>query len=207
MTTVTEAGPEEEEESLPRDAPGDGEEASADRTDFGRDPDALDTAFAILSNRRRRLVLRRLEEIGGESDTSDLAEYVASVENDKPQAALSAQERKRVYVGLYQSHLPKMDEEDVLDVDDDGTVRFGPRADEVLAFLQGPSEASRIWPVFYAGHTAMSALGLTLGAALAPALVPYVFASSLLGFGFLVVLHLREVGLPFGDDGGLEFSS
>lgn len=198
LMTATEADAEE------RRAPDDeavGEVDERGDGGTGRDPDALDTAFAILSNRRRRLVLRRLDEIGGESDTSDLAEYVASVENDKPQSALSAQERKRVYVGLYQSHLPKMDEEGVLEVDDDGTVRMGPRAEEVLSFLRDPAGDSGLWPAVYAGHTVLSALGLVLGVALVPAVLPYVFAASLLGYGFVVAMHVREVGLPFGDDG------
>ncbi|MFB6358651.1 MAG: hypothetical protein ABEJ96_06540, partial [Thiohalorhabdaceae bacterium] len=53
------------------------------------------------------------------AELGDLAEHIASIENDKPEVALSSTERKRVYVALYQCHLPKMDDIGVIDFDED----------------------------------------------------------------------------------------
>ena len=151
---------------------------------------SLDVVFDILSNSRRRLVLSRLKEVGGESTTSDLAEYIAAVENDKPQSDLTSQERKRVYVGIYQTHLPKMDDAGVVEVDDRGAVSLGPNADAVHQFLETDDDSR--WPAYYAAHTGLSALALVAAwlsfqSVLAPA-----FALSLVVYAALVGLHARS---------------
>jgi len=69
----------------------------------------LDRVFTLLRNRRRRLVLEYLRDC--ESTTqSDLARHVAAVENGISEDAVTSTQRKRVYVSLYQAHLPKLDE-------------------------------------------------------------------------------------------------
>ena len=71
----------------------------------------FDQLFEILKNKRRRRVLRYLLEGGKEEVTLDeLAEAIAARETGKDVKQISSQERKRVYVGLYQCHLPKMDD-------------------------------------------------------------------------------------------------
>lgn len=68
----------------------------------------MDQVFGILKNKRRRYVLKYLSMVGGETTLSDLAEQIAAWECEKDIAQITSQERKRVYVGLYQCHLPKM---------------------------------------------------------------------------------------------------
>ncbi|PSP49506.1 hypothetical protein BRC67_10995 [Halobacteriales archaeon QH_3_68_24] len=70
----------------------------------------LDQVFEILKNKRRRTVLRYLKGRDGPVALGDLAEEVAAVENDTPVAQVTSRERKCAYVGLYQCHLPKMDD-------------------------------------------------------------------------------------------------
>lgn len=74
----------------------------------------LSTAFDIVRNRRRRQVLAYVLEHDGGTTVSDLAEHVAALENDKPESLLTSQERKRVYIGLYQCHLPRMEQAGVI---------------------------------------------------------------------------------------------
>jgi hypothetical protein len=85
---------------------------------------SLDDAFDVLRNRRRRDVLMYLAaEDDNTATLSDLAEQVAAKENDIDRAELTSTQRKRVYIGLYQCHLPKMDDLGVVDYDQDrGTV-------------------------------------------------------------------------------------
>lgn len=103
----------------------------------------LDVVFDILSNERRRHVLRYLHTESPSTTLGDLAEYIAAIENDKPESALSSTERKRVYISLYQSHLPKMDTADVIDFDvDRKTVELADNASYLAQFLPeevGPS--------------------------------------------------------------------
>lgn len=100
----------------------------------GRLPD--DVVFGLLSNERRRLVLRYLYEYQDPTTLSDLAEHIASTEKDKSVSALSSSERKRVYVGLQQFHLPKLDDANVIDYSKSrGRVHLRPGADQLLRYL------------------------------------------------------------------------
>ena len=76
---------------------------------------SLDIIFEMLRNRRRQLVLEYLREHDETVTIGELAEHIAAIENDTTVRQLNAQQRKRVYIGLYQCHLPKMDDVDVIE--------------------------------------------------------------------------------------------
>lgn len=98
-------------------------------------PERLDRIFAILQNHRRRLVLEYLRDHDATTQ-GDLARHVAAVENDIPESAVTSTQRKRVYVSLYQAHLPKLDDFGAISFDQDrGTVERTPRTDELLTYL------------------------------------------------------------------------
>ncbi|MFW6384733.1 MAG: DUF7344 domain-containing protein [Halodesulfurarchaeum sp.] len=75
-----------------------------------RSPQDIDQVFEVLKNQRRRYVLQYLTEEDDEVSIGELAEQIAAWEYGKDVRQISSQERKRVYVGLYQCHLPKMDD-------------------------------------------------------------------------------------------------
>lgn len=87
-------------------------DAATDRLD-------RDDVFHILQCRRRRLVLKYLQEHDGPADMRDITERIAAVENDTTVTQLRSQERQRVYIALYQSHLPKMDRDGIISYDQD----------------------------------------------------------------------------------------
>jgi hypothetical protein len=92
--------------------------------------------FELLSADRRQEVLSYLDANGGAADLGELAEHIASLECDCRVAELSSQQRKRVYVGLYQCHLPKMAEAGVIDYDQDrGDVALNERSARLLQYL------------------------------------------------------------------------
>lgn len=96
----------------------------------------LDLAFEILKNGRRRRVLEELGAATGDLSIGELSEQIAAWENDKPVAEVTSEERKRVYVGLYQGHLPKMDDADVVMFNKDrGIVAPGEHADLLDRYL------------------------------------------------------------------------
>lgn len=77
-----------------------------------------DDAFHILQNPRRRAVLRYFLE--SEEDRfvmGDIAEEVAAWEHDTTVSQLDSDQRQRVYISLYQSHLPKLDDHGVIEYD------------------------------------------------------------------------------------------
>lgn len=83
----------------------------------------VDELFSVLSNRRRRDVLRYLKQVEGEVKVRDLCEQIAAWENDTTREELDYEERKRVYTSLHQNHLPRME--------DKGFIEYGQRRDEV----------------------------------------------------------------------------
>jgi len=98
-------------------------------------PEQLDRIFTILQNHRRRLVLEYLRDHDSTTQ-GDLARHVAAVENGIPESAVTSTQRKRVYVSLYQAHLPKLDDFGAISFDRDrGTVERTPRTDELLRYL------------------------------------------------------------------------
>lgn len=125
------------------------------------EPLSLDHVFGVLKNERRRRVLRFLEETEGTVSLSETAERIAAAENDKDVSQISSAERKRVYVGLYQCHLPKMDSMEIVSFNKPrGTIDLGEHADEVFEYLDTDDEESdRSWHAYSA---TLSGLGLVV---------------------------------------------
>lgn len=95
-----------------------------------------DVIFGLLSVERRRRVIAYLDDNEGETTVGELAEEIAAIENNTEVRLLSSQQRKRVYVGLYQCHLPKLDDADVIEFDNArGTVTRRPNAAQLVPYL------------------------------------------------------------------------
>lgn len=110
---------------------------------------SLDIVFDIAKNERRRLVLRYLRDHEGPVQLGELAEHIAALENDKEVRMLTSEERKRVYVGLYQCHLPKMDGAGVVNFDRNPGITLGPNADQVMMYVETPDDSQVEWNRYY----------------------------------------------------------
>ena len=122
-----------------------------------RDPSlSQDVVFDILSSPRRRYVLYYLRQTDEPVELTSLAEQVAAWENETEPDQLTDQERKRVYVSLYQTHVPKLHESGIVEYDSDsGLVDLANRAREVDEYLVQPGR--RIpWQRFYLALAAVS---------------------------------------------------
>lgn len=115
----------------------------------GDDPDAdesglpLDITFEILKNRRRRLILKYLEDKSESTPIGELAEHIAAIENEIDPRQLDSQQRKRVYIGLYQCHLPKMDDAGVIEYNQTrGLVDLNDSAAPLYEYLDPQEEES-----------------------------------------------------------------
>ena len=106
--------------------------------------------FEILSNHRRRMVLYFLRKDGTEITVKELAEKIAAAENEVAVEDLTSQQRKRVYVSLYQTHLPKMEQTNVIDYDEDeGIVRLTDRTRSVDQYLTKEEPSRYPWTLHY----------------------------------------------------------
>lgn len=179
-----------------RPPPTDEEEGAAG--DEPVEPLPRDVQFDILKNSRRRLVLAYLFEAGGETSLGTLSEHVASVENDKDVSLLDSQERKRAYVGLYQCHLPRMDDADVVEFNKSrGLVSLGRHAPELEEYLADDTaaDADGRWSTVYL-LVSLFGLGASLVAAsgvLGPVtLAPAVAVVTLLAVAVVAAVHHRR---------------
>jgi len=111
--------------------------------------------FDLLKNRRRRMVIRYLRKHDGDAVLNDLAEHIAAEENDITVRQLSSDQRKRVYIGLYQCHLPKMDSLGVIDYDKNrGTIELQASVTQLLEYMEldeddreGAEETYQRWAI------------------------------------------------------------
>ncbi|MFC6990643.1 hypothetical protein ACFQH3_01865 [Haladaptatus sp. GCM10025707] len=78
------------------------------------EPLSKDDTFHLLQNERRRMALAYLNQQTGTVEMRDVAEQVAAWENDTTVQQLHSDERQRVYIALYQTHLPKLDDSGVI---------------------------------------------------------------------------------------------
>ena len=78
---------------------------------------AKDDAFHILQTKRRRAVIRYIlaHDDRDRFRMRDMVEEIAAWEHDTTVAGLTSQQRQRVYIALYQNHLPKLDEHDIIE--------------------------------------------------------------------------------------------
>ena len=138
---------------------GDVTEESPESEDEGESELPLDVIFELLKNQRRRHLLRYLDERDGKVPLGELAEHVAALENDTTVNALTSGQRKRVYVGLYQCHLPKMDDAGVIDFNRDrGLIELNESAAQLDAYLDEDTETERAWHNYYLGLTVAGGL-------------------------------------------------
>jgi len=76
-----------------------------------------DDIFHVLQTNRRREAIRYLLDEDELTKMRDVAEHVAAKEHETTVAQLTSAQRQRVYIPLYQSHLPKLDKKGIIEYD------------------------------------------------------------------------------------------
>lgn len=122
-------------------------------------PPSEETLYGVLSDKRRRYTVHFLKQRDEPVAVRELAEQVAAWENEKAPAELSSQERKRVYIALYQSHLPTLDAEGIVEYDEDAKlVSLADGMTEIDMYLEVVPKESVPWSLYYGGLTLLNAL-------------------------------------------------
>lgn len=84
----------------------------------GDEPQLSDAEiFEILRNSKRRTVITHLLENAGQAPLTEVVDHVAAKEYETTPGNVSPEHRKLIYTGLYQCHLPRLDEFNVIDFD------------------------------------------------------------------------------------------
>jgi len=165
-----------------------------------------DLVFEILSNTRRRMVLYYLRWYGGSVSVGELVGEIAALQNEVAVEDLTQQQRKRVYVSLYQTHLPKLEEAGLIEYDDDeGEVRLTDSAGDIDTYLTPATEPERRWQIPYLALSILGGLLFLLSFASIPVVASIPTAglglALMIGFALLAVLQhwrhrKREESIP-----------
>ncbi|WP_458210663.1 DUF7344 domain-containing protein [Haladaptatus sp. NG-SE-30] len=161
-----------------------------------------DKIFHLLQTPRRRYVLRYLKENDGVVEMRDIAEQVAAWENGISVQALTSDQRQRVYIPLYQSHLPKLDEEGIIKYDQNrGTVERTELANQLDRYLDVSApdtddaavetDTDVPWEAYYLGVSVFSTIllgGVALGVPVLATLPVVAIAGSIVAMFTIVTV-------------------
>lgn len=147
-----------------------------------------DVVFELLKNQRRRDALRYLKDNDGEATLSDMAEYIAAKENDITVEALSSSQRKRVYIGLYQCHLPKMSDAGVIDFEKNrGDIELRSLVEQLEPYLDGQDDDEDVSVPEPDAPTRYLAVAAAVGAVVAAGLLGFPLFSFVPAAGWAVL--------------------
>jgi len=108
--------------------------------------------FDLLSNRRRRFVLHALKRMKELVELAELSTYVAAWETETEPEEIDREDRRSVYVTLRRTHLPKLDEKNVIQFDEsENTVQSTELLDNIEVHTEVLHEKEISWSLYYLG--------------------------------------------------------
>lgn len=157
-----------------------------------------DAIFEILSNSRRRKMLLYLDDSGGTAKLSTLAREIAKVEEGNTP---DEEQYKRVYISLYQSHVPKLQEYGIVSYNPESKeLALTDRVAPVLAIFQKQPNQKQ-WLRYYVVVALIGILFILTFLAINPsdqfvfhlvALIPIVILFALAVLHYLTVLNIES---------------
>lgn len=111
-----------------------------------------DDVFEMLSNRRRRFVIHALKHAEGAVGIAELSTDVTAWELDVDPSEVTYDDRRNVYTTLKRTHLPKLEEKNVVTVDEDTCrVEPTPALENLDIYVEVLSSREVPWSLYYAG--------------------------------------------------------
>ncbi|WP_135534008.1 hypothetical protein [Halostella pelagica] len=133
--------------------------------------------FDVLRNQRRRYVLQYLKRNDTPVELGDLASQVAAWEYNTTIDEVTSAQRKRVYTTLQQTHLPKLDETEIVEYDSSrGTIESTETTDDLNIYLEIVPGNEFAWREYY---LSLGAVSCALVAALWGHVYPFTLVSNL----------------------------
>jgi len=124
-----------------------------------------DEIFKLLSNRRRRLVIHALKRADEPIEISELSRYVTAWEHDIEPDEVRYEDRRNVYSTLQRTHLPKLEEKNVVTVhDEENLVEATDELAELDIYVEVLRSTEIPWGLYYVG---LAGLAVVLTAAVA----------------------------------------
>lgn len=106
-------------------------------TDLQQAQQNINTIFEMFAHHRRRYALRGLRMHDTPMTLADLADEVAIRENEAPIAEISPEAVKCVYLSLYHTHIPKLEDSDFVRYDQElDSVALSERVERVEQYQE-----------------------------------------------------------------------
>ena len=106
--------------------------------------------FHLLGNRRRKytvVYMDRVEEAPVEM--GEAAEHVCALRKEKPLGSVTRRERKRAYSALRQTHLPKLDDHEIVEFSEvENTIDYGPKFNVAAQYASIEKAKSGIFQIY-----------------------------------------------------------
>ena len=153
-----------------------------------------DDVFEVLSNRRRRFVVHALKRAQEPMGIADLSKRVTAWEVDVAPAEVRYEDRRNVYSTLQRTHLPKMEEKNLVRVDEEeNVVRPTPRLKDLDIYVEVLQSQEIPWSLYYVGLAGVTAALLLAVATGTPGLAAFspidVGAFTATAFGVSSIVH------------------
>jgi len=111
-----------------------------------------DEVFEVLSNRRRRFVIHALKRAEEPVDVSDLSTHVTAWERDVDPEEVRYEDRRNVYSTLQRTHLPKLEEKNVVRVHEEtNLVEPTPELENLDIYVEVLRSREIPWSLYYVG--------------------------------------------------------
>ncbi|WP_144922001.1 DUF7344 domain-containing protein [Halorubrum salsamenti] len=108
--------------------------------------------FEVLSNRRRRFVIHALKRAEKPIDVSELSTHVTAWERDVDPDEVRYEDRRNVYSTLQRTHLPKLEEKNVVTVDGEANlVEPTPELESLDIYVEVLRSREIPWSLYYLG--------------------------------------------------------
>ncbi|WP_449406475.1 DUF7344 domain-containing protein [Natronorubrum sulfidifaciens] len=161
--------------------------------------------FHLLQTNRRRDTIRYLLELDDESvRMRDIAEHVAALEHETTVRELTSAQRQRVYIPLYQSHLPKLDKKGVIEYNKSrGIVRSTDRLEIFRPHLEpyddaASADADRSIAVHFVNDYYATAIAASTSLLVASMLGLLALPGVMLGTIITILFVLATIGTSYG---------
>ena len=117
-----------------------------------------DEIFEVLSNRRRRYVIHALKRAEEPLDVSELSTHVTAWERGVDPADVQYEDRRNVYSTLQRTHLPKLEEKNVVTVhEEENLVEPTPELEELDIYVEVLRSKEIPWSLYYVGLAGLAA--------------------------------------------------